>query len=131
MKLLLFILTIASLYSCDPARRINMKNTSGHDAEIIWKLKEDSLHSSPFFMNLSKEIRFKLHSKPPYNLVKLSLGEGSWSPMHFKNIIEDVDSLIIYSHHGEVRLGENELKPFLWSRRMGLDKGKINIYISN
>lgn len=129
MKPFLFISTIAFLYSCDPARRINMKNTSGGDAEIIWLIKEDSLANSPFFMSLSKEITFSLQSKPPYNHVKLSLGEGSWSAVHFNNIMEDVDSLIIRSHNGEIRMGQEELKAFLWSRRMGLDKGKINIYI--
>jgi hypothetical protein len=129
MKSFLFILSIVALPGCDPARRINMKNTSGHDAEVIWLIKEDSIGNSPFFMNSSKEVKFTLQSNAPYNLIKLSLGQGNWAPAHFNAITEDLDSLIIRSHQGQIKLSTDELKAFLWPRRLGLDKGKILIHI--
>jgi|GEM_PF-924401 len=130
-QLLLVCLALSSVAGCDPARRINMKNNSAQDAEIIWMLKTDSLLNSPFFMNNAAEVRFVLKPKAPFNEVRLSLGHGSWSPSDFKAVFEDVDSLIIRSHHGTIRLATSELKAFLWSRRSGVDKGDINIVIKD
>ncbi len=130
MKYGLSILLI-SLFGCNAARRINIKNTSGNDAEVIWLIKEDSLANSPFYMNAAKEVKFTLQAKAPYNFIKLSLGQGNWAPVHFNNITNDLDSLIIRSHHGYIKLGTEEIKAFLWTRRHGLDKGKITIHIKD
>jgi hypothetical protein len=115
--------------ACDPARRIRMKNLSSHDAEIIWIIKEDSILSSPFFMNNSREAKFQLKPQSPYNKIELSTGIGNWSESQLKNILDDIESLTIKSHHGEIRVNSEELVDFLWPRRRGLDKGKIYIYI--
>lgn len=131
LKWLLVITATVCVPGCDPARRINMKNTSGHDVEIRWFIKEDSILNSPLFMNNATEVTFLLKPHQPYNLVRLSTGIGVWNAADFEAIINDLDSLVIQSHYGKIRLDSLQLKQFLWDRRMGLDKGKINIFISD
>lgn len=131
MKWLLVATALWCTIGCDPARRINMKNASSHDAEIIWLIKEDSVLNSPLFMNHSTEVRFLLKPERPYHLVKLSTGAGNWNPSAFNAIINDFDSLIIKTHQGVIRLGADELKPFLWARRGSVDKSNINIFLTD
>jgi hypothetical protein len=131
MKWILMATFYWYITGCDPARRINMKNASAHDAEITWLIKEDSILNSPLFMNLSTEVKFLLKPQRPYHLVKLSTGNGNWRPADFNAIMDDVDSLIIKTHYGVVRLGTEELKQFLWTRRRGIDKSSINIFLTD
>lgn len=127
--LLAFMFMAIYIMGCNPARRIHMKNLSGNDVEIIWMIKEDSLQSSPFFMNNSKKVKFSLKPKAPYNSIRLSLGIGSWSNRELQNITDDLDSLIITTHNKEIKLGEGEIRDFLITKRKGMGKNKINLYI--
>ena len=120
------------LFNCSPLRKINMKNRSGGDVEITWKLKDlDSLYKSPFFMNLSRTTKFELKPDKPYNTVKMSFGMGSWPKDTLKMITDRLESLEIKSPNGTIKLdSSNNIYSFLWSRRKGIGKRKIEILIT-
>ncbi len=116
--------------SCDPMRRINMHNRTSEDAEITWKIKEDSIHSSPFFISSDKEQKFKLAATKPGNAIFLSAGIGTWTPKELRNLVDDLESMVIRWDKGEIKLDtEEEIFQFLLSRRKGIGKDKIVIYI--
>lgn len=116
--------------ACNPHRRINMKNLSGKDAEVIWTILEhDSLAHSPFFMNNSRTVRFELKPKAPYNQVKMSFGVGSWALDTLAMTTSLLESLEIRSAKGTIRLDTSEIYTFLANRRKGIGKKKIEIVI--
>ena len=78
-------------------------------------------------MNNSKKVKYELKSGKPYNSVHLSLGMGGWTNRELQNITDDLDSLIIQSNNGEIKLGTEEIKGFLASRRKG---NKIHLFIN-
>lgn len=126
---LLFSCMIVS--SCDPMRRINMRNHTSGEAEITWKIKEDSIHSSPFFISSDKEQKFKLDSKKPGNAIFMSAGIGTWTPKELRNLVDDLESMVIRWDKGEIKLeSEEEIFQFLLSRRKGIGKDKIEININ-
>jgi len=133
MKILAFCMTVLVIISgCDPLRRINMKNETGSDAEITWIIKEDSLHKSPFFISSSREQKFELKPKSPDNAIYMSAGIGTWTPRYMREIVNDLDSLIIRWNDKEIRLGsEKEIMDFLLPRRRGVGKDKIIITLKD
>lgn len=134
MKPGLFVLLLAASVAagCDPFRRINMKNYTGDDAEIIWTIKDDSLHSSPFFLSNSKEQKFELKANSPGNKIHLSCGIGNWTLKEVERIVDDLESLTIKWNGGEIKLDSTaQIKNFLLARRKGFGKDKIEINIKN
>jgi hypothetical protein len=133
MKTTLLILGIMfTLMSCDPARRINMKNDTGADAEITWIIKEDSLHSSPFFITSAKEQKFELKADSPGNAIYMSAGVGTWTPKYLREIVNDLDTVIIRWKDKELKLSsEDEIFGFLLPRRKGVGKDKIEILLKD
>lgn len=130
MALLIFL--AVSLAGCDPMRRINMKNDSAGEAEIIWKIKEDSLHSSPFFISSDKEQKFVLSSTDPGNAIYMSAGIGTWTPKHVRNLVDDLESVVIRWDKGEIKLeSEEDIFNFLLPRRKGVGKDKIEINVKD
>ena len=133
MKAVIFIFSVVFIFmSCDPARRINMKNNTGADAEITWVIKEDSLHSSPFFITASKEQKFELKADSPGNAIYMSAGVGTWTPKYLREIVNDLDTVIIRWNDKELKLSsEEEIFGFLLPRRKGVGKDKIEILLGN
>lgn len=131
--LAILILCCVIFTSCNPLRRIDMKNRSDSDVEITWLLKErDSMYSSPLFMNNSREVKFKLKPDKPYNIIKWSFGDGNWKLPYLKEITEHLESLEIKSGNGTVLLSSpEEIYSFLVSRRTGIGKRKIAIVIND
>jgi len=108
-----------------------MENRSGSEAEIIWTLKEaDSLYKSPFFISNSITTKFNLKPDKPYNIVKMSFGIGSWPKAVLASLTERLESLEIKSEKGTIQINSpKEIYSFLYSRRMGIGKRKIEILI--
>jgi hypothetical protein len=121
-----FVVMIA--LSCDPMRRINMKNETSGQAQIRWFIKEDSVNSSPLFISNSQEQAFVLEPVPGQDLIKMSFGIGRWSPGKVEDFVDDLDSIMIsWSGKKLLLVEQDQMKSFLLSRRRGLDKSKIMI----
>ncbi|MBA2329937.1 MAG: hypothetical protein H0V91_09985, partial [Flavisolibacter sp.] len=67
MKILLLIAVTVFICSCDPMRRINIKNQSNDEAVVIWQIHEDSVLTSPLFIGNDPEVKYTLKQDPPYN----------------------------------------------------------------
>jgi hypothetical protein len=130
-KYVLFIYCILMAY-CSPMRKINIKNRSGGDIDVTWKLKDlDSLYLSPFFLSNSKTVAFHLKSNKPYNDIKMSFGMGSWPKDTLSAITERLESLEIKSRGGTIFLDSTDkIFSFLYHRRKGIGNRKIEILIT-
>jgi hypothetical protein len=127
-----FVLVSLAMGSCDPKRRLNMKNYSGTEVEITWKIKEDSLHKSPFFIESDKEQKFTLKPGRPGNAVFLSVGIGTWTPKFLRSVVDDLESMTIkYSDKEIVLDSEEAIFEYLLARRRGVGKDKIEIRIKD
>jgi len=119
-----------SVWSCDPARRIQMYNQTSGDAEVVWMIKEDSIHSSPLFLSNSKTTVFSL--KDDARKISLSCGIGAWNPAAVRNLADDLDSLVIRWGEREIRLASTDsISNYLMSRRRGADNAKIRIVLKD
>jgi hypothetical protein len=127
----LLVLTLLFAAACNPTRRIDMKNHSGDDASITWTMKDgDSLYRSYFFISNSTELKFDLKPNSPYNEVRMSFGMGAWKKDTLKIITKPLQSLQIKSNSGTIQLdSQEEIYTFLWNRRKGITKRKIEILI--
>jgi hypothetical protein len=133
-KILFFLCALASmLCSCDPLRRLQMKNQGSGDAEFIWKLKEhDSLHRNPFFMSNSDIVEFKLKNTKPHNFVNMSFGIGSWTPEYLNQLSQTIESVIIKSTADSMKLNSSaEIFDYLFKHRKGIGKKKIVLTASH
>ncbi len=129
--ILLLLLIIFTMDSCDPMRRINMKNKSGEDVDIIWTLKEDSAKTSPLFISNDTEVKFHLKNKRPHNEANMSFGIGSWNEAMLKNISDDIESLQINSAKDSVKLSTTaDIWKYLADRKRGIGKNKIQIMVN-
>lgn len=132
MKHTLALLTVvaALLCSCDPMRRINMKNESAGEAQITWTLKEDSALHSPLFISNDTRVKFKLQPTKPYNEAKLSYGSGSWTEAAMKSLADDLEMLEIATATDTVRMkSEGEIWKYLADHKKGVTKKRIHIII--
>lgn len=128
--LLIFLVLCESLIACHSSRRINVLNKTGGDAEIVWVIKEDSLHRSKLYISNSDTVRFTLLNKAPYNKMKMSFGEGNWSPKELKNFTDDLLYLKLKWDAGFIKLDSSQrIMDFLLIRRAGLDNSQINIVL--
>jgi hypothetical protein len=133
MAALAVIVVVLAWFSpgCNPLRRIDMKNRSGQDVEIRWKLKDlDSIYKSDFFISNSDNLTFQLKPEKPYNEVKMSFGVGLWKPEDLAAVTDRLESLRIRSSSGTLELKTSEeIYQFLSHRRKGIGKRKILILI--
>jgi hypothetical protein len=130
----LLLIAVAACFGagCNPTRRIDMKNESGDEATITFHIKEDSLLQSPFFLNNAEKSRFRMESRHPYNLIKLSFGVGPWTRNYLRDVIDDLEKMEIKTAGSEIVLETPEsIENFLWSRRAGLTKRKIRITLTD
>jgi hypothetical protein len=117
--------------SCDPMRRIAMKNNTHDEIEITWTIKEDSILNSPFYLSSSTKTTFKLLPEKPYDFVNMSCGVGTWTPQALQDITDDLESLVIKWKDREIRLDtDEELKSFLFPRRRGFERDRIKIIVT-
>lgn len=134
MKYIVAVLLFSSvnMVGCDPMRRIDMKNKSGQDVEITWKLKDlDSLYKSPFFISNSKTVKFNLKPSKPYNRANMSFGIGTWTPAFLTEITDRLEALEILSQSDTIKLkSSEEINSFLSTRRKGIGKRRIEILVS-
>ncbi len=121
------------MVGCNPMRRIDMKNASGGDVEITWKLNDrDSSYKSDFFISNSKTLSFNLKPEKPLNEVNMTFGIGSWKPEDLALITERLEALKIKSPAGTIELkSPEEIYAFLANRRKGITKRKIMILVKN
>lgn len=128
---LIFLLS-AFLISCNPQKRIIMRNASSDDAEIIWKINEDSVNVSRLYISNSTEVKFHLQPGKPYNFADMSFGIGSWSDAELNNLADDLESLEVKSRNQNFKLSiPDEIKKYLLENRKGFGKTKIRITITN
>jgi len=113
-------------------RRINMKNATDDDVTITFKIKEDSIHKSPFYLSSDKEQKFLLGKGKKNNDIRLSAGIGTWTPRHLRSVVDDLEALEIKWGKGEIKLeSEEEIFNYLLQRRQGIGKDKIVIRIAD
>lgn len=125
----LLLLGIIALFSCDPVRRIDLKNESADTAHVIWTLNEDSLINNPFLISNSKELKFALYS-PKREEIKMSFGAGSWTPTEVNRLVGNLTSLEIISATQRIKIDSLPLlKEFLLARRKGVGGARIEIVI--
>lgn len=125
-----FLLALLLLSACHSARRINIINRTSDEAEIEWVIKEDSIHRSKLYISNSDTVRFTVHSKPPYNKIKMSFGPGNWTPKELKNFTDDLHYLKMKWNAGFIKLDStHRILDFLIIRRNGLDNSQINIVL--
>src|SRR5829696_350130 len=125
----LLILGEVFLSSCDPVRRIDMKNESADTAEIIWTLNEDSLMNNPFLLTNSKELKFSLTTSKTKE-IKMSFGSGGWSPKEVEKLVGHLVSLEIISATQRIKIDSLPLlRDFLLARRKGVGGARIEILI--
>ncbi len=107
-----------------------MQNNSSGDAEIIFKLKEDSAKTSLFFISNSTKLSFNLKNTKPHNLAIMSFGLGKWTKAAKKNIADDLESFEI-KHTKESFLfnTEDQIANYLFARRKGTFKSRIEMLI--
>jgi hypothetical protein len=130
MKILLIFTLVALVCSCDPMRRINIKNHSNEDAEVIWQIHEDSLLKSPLYIGNDPEVKYQLKQQPPYNVIKIPFGYGRWTTEYIKSIADDIKELIVIkgsdtSHYNSTA----QIWQYLEERKKGLGKKRIEILI--
>ena len=129
---ILVILLIMIFESCDPMRRINMKNQTSGEAEITWYIKEDSIFSSPLYISNSQEVSFQIPPVEEDKKIRMSFGSGSWSPAVLTNFVDDLDSMVVKWNNQTAVLNTTEsMYHFLLARRRGLDKSKIHIRLKD
>lgn len=122
------LMTAWFAWSCDPMRRINMKNRTDEKAEIIWHIMEDSILSSPLYISNSQEVKFELLPGGRSRDIKMSFGIGRWSPGYLTSVIDDLDSVEIrWNNKTAVLRSHEEMYEYLYKRRRTPDKSKIQI----
>jgi dihydroxyacetone kinase-like predicted kinase len=129
--MLAVLLSLCLLYSCDPLRRINMKNRSGEDADIIWTLLKDSAKTSLLFISNDEEVKFHLKTNRPKNEANMSFGIGSWTNEMLKSLADDLESLHINTNKDSLHLKTTaDIWKYLSDRKKGFGKNKIQITLN-
>lgn len=113
-------------------RRIDMKNRSGGEVEITWKLQDrDSIYKSDFFISNSDELSFEINPGES-NDIKMTFGVGNWKPAALYAVTERLESLEIKSPSGTILLkSPDDIYNFLINRRRGLTNRRIVIEIND
>lgn len=130
MKFYILIVLAVLIASCDPMRRINIKNRSSDEAEIIWQIHEDSVLKSPLYIGNDPVVKYQLKPNSPYNIIKIPFGYGQWSSDYIKSIADDLKSMIIIKGSDSVHYNSTaQIWQFLEERKKGFGKKRIEILI--
>jgi hypothetical protein len=131
MKIITIVILLTLLLSCGPHRRIVVHNASGEEASVSWYIKEDSIHSSPVYLNNSRESTVRLGSVEGKNRFRLTAGVGLWKPAAVANFADDLDSMVLRWGSRSVRIDSAErIAEYLMARR-GTARDRIRITLSN
>ncbi|MDQ3682262.1 MAG: hypothetical protein M3352_04205 [Bacteroidota bacterium] len=107
-----------------------MRNKSNNDAEVIFKLKEDSAKTSPFFISNSTRVDFNLKNKKPQNFASMSFGLGRWTEASIKNIADDLESFEIkHTKDSMLLTTEDQIAKYFFAKRKGTFKSRIEIIL--
>src|SRR5439155_24470188 len=113
-----FVLAVCS--SCDPVRRIDMRNETADTVKFIWTLNEDSLMNNPFLISNSKKLEFVL-APPKTKFIRMSFGQGNWQPKDVQKLVGFLESFQIVSPSQRIKIDSlSQLKDFLLARRRGI-----------
>lgn len=116
------------LSSCDPYRRINMRNQSDAEASILFALKKDSSVKSYFSISNDTSLTIKLLPAPPHNLAKMSFGSGKWTEAFIKSVADDLASItILHRNDSTVMNTEDAIWNYLMTHRKGFGKKRLEI----
>jgi len=97
--------------------------------KFIWRLNEDSLMNNPFLLSNSKKLEFTLYP-PKVKAIKMSFGEGNWSPKNVQKLIGFLESFEIISPSQHIKIDSLPmLKDFLLARRRGIGGARIEIAV--
>jgi hypothetical protein len=130
IPILLFLIATLVFQSCDPQRKITIRNHTGDTAFVSWIIKKDSFARSPFNLSNAVEADFTLLADKPFNEVSMSFGVGQWTLDALRAVTDDLESLTIKWKKGELKMtSEDEIRDFLLNRRKGIGKRKIRILI--
>lgn len=122
---LLLLVATACLLGCDPARRIEMKNLGNDTAQVIWRVKKDSIGFNAFNLSNSRELKFTLLPNRKDG-IKMSFGVGVWSPEEVERLVHQLESFEIKNAGENMRIDSMAvLRNFLLSRRKGSSKIQI------
>ncbi len=131
MRIIIIVTLATLLLSCGPHRRIVVHNASGEDASVSWYIKEDSIHSSPVYLNSSRESTVRLGGNEGRNRFRLTAGEGVWKPEAVVNFADDLDSMVLRWGSRTVLMNSPEkISEFLMARR-GLTRDRIRIVLAD
>lgn len=124
---LLLLSSVVCLLACDPARRIEMTNLSQDTAEVIWRVKKDSIGFNAFNLTNNRELKFTLLPNRE-KAIKMSFGVGVWSPQEVERLIHRLESFEIKSARHHLFIDSLvPLRNYLLSRRKGNSKIQIII----
>ena len=130
LKILTLIFSLVLLQSCDPLRRIIVKNESTENATITFKLKGDSALHSPIFINSTDKVSYTVGNNARHNVMRLSLGTGNWTNGALKQFVDDLEYLEITSTSINEKLStEKEIKAYLRQHLTGILRKNIHINI--
>ncbi|GAA4755120.1 hypothetical protein [Flavisolibacter ginsenosidimutans] len=123
------LVLLTACVSCNPVRRIDMKNETADTVKFIWRLNEDSLMNNPFLLSNSKKLEFTLYP-PKVKAIKMSFGEGNWSPKDVQKLVGFLESFEIISPSQHIKIDSLPmLKDFLLARRRGIGGARIEIAV--
>ena len=125
MNRLFLLLAAACLLGCDASRRIEMKNIGRDTAQVIWRVKKDSIGFNTFNLSNSRELKFTLLPNRKEG-IKMSFGMGMWSPDEVSRLVHQLESLEIKATSGNLRIDSTlHLQQYLLTRRKGGSKIQI------
>ena len=128
MKRALLIVSVLLILftSCDPLRRVQMRNHTTGPVEFIWQLKEDSALHSPLFINNALKVHFKLLSHKPHHMANLSVGQGPWTHTDITEFADDLESITIIKGIDTTLITSSAaIASLLYGKRKGLTKSRI------
>lgn len=97
-----------------------MKNRSSDTAVFTWRLIEDSIGFNPFNLSNNREQIFTLAPSRKAD-IKLSFGQGSWTPHEVENLIKHLEWFEMRSARQKIKIDSLPLlKAYLLARRKGI-----------
>ncbi len=130
MKIFLSIVVTVFICSCDPMRRINIKNQSNEEVVVIWQIHKDSVLTSPMFIGNDPEVKYTLKQDPPFNLIKIPFGYGRWTTDYIKSVADDLKGLIVIKGSDSLHFNSTaQIWQYLEERKKGFGKKRIEIVI--
>ena len=128
MKPYLFLMFCWCCMACNAGRKIVVENKTKSDVEIVWVIKEDSIHQSPLYISNSDVVKLTIHENSPRKKMTFTVGSGSWTPAVLNSFADDLHSMQLKWNTGFIKLDSSvKIVDFLRIRRKGIDNSVIHI----